>query len=642
MTLFSLAKKNIKGNFNHYFVYFVTLVFSMVIYYTFAALQHSENIQESIELSDTMRFMFGVSSVILILFVAVFVLYSNSFFTRKRKKEVGLYAILGLRKKTIAKMLFYENLMMGIIALVIGIILGTLLSKLFAMILVKLMGSTTEVDFGISAMAIIQTVIVFMVIILFTSVQGYRLIYRFKLIELFHAEKKGEPIPKVSPISAVIGVVLLVGSYWLILRPLPDDWTTEYLLRNDGVAFLALVIGTHLFFRSVTVYLLKLSQRNKSRYYRGTKLIETSQLLYRIRGNARTFTVIALLSAATISFFGATYGGYYSNEKSAKEAVPFSYSFLSRGPEFDSQVKNVIEADDEHPIKAQLEIPVLQVEGTLSFPLDYDINPVKLISESTFNQAAKALNRDETVSLTGDEAAVIQPRFTEYTEATFQGESVTLLLDRGSRQLQLDHMVEGNVLPFDYPDFYVVVSHDVFAEIERQEAPLTYNVYEVENETTAQATSEKVNKLVGNDFQVSSSFYTEYKKGKEGNALTLFIYGFLGLVFLAATGSIIYFKQLTEANEATGHYEILRKIGVSKKDIRRSVKKQSLFVFGLPLTVGVMHSSVILYFTSNFISDLIGVNLTVPILTAIAVFIIIYTIYYALTVNTYHRIVSGN
>src|SRR5690606_24307193 len=225
-----------------------TLVFSMVIYYTFTSLQYSEKIQESIELSDTMSFMFGVSSIILILFVAIFILYSNSFFTRKRKKEVGLYAILGLRKKTIAKMLFYENLMMGIIALVLGIILGTLLSKLFAMILIKLMGATAEVDFGISILAITQTIIVFMVIILFTSVQAYRLIYRFKLIELFHAEKKGEQIPKISLIPTMIGMVLLVSSYWLIIKPFPDEFTTNYLLRNYGIAFIALIIGTQLFF----------------------------------------------------------------------------------------------------------------------------------------------------------------------------------------------------------------------------------------------------------------------------------------------------------------------------------------------------------------------------------------------------------
>ena len=640
MTLFSLAKKNIKGNFNNYLVYFVTLVFSMVIYYTFASLQYSKKIQESIELSDTMSFMFQVSSIVLILFVAIFILYSNSFFTRKRKKEVGLYSILGLRKKTIAKMLFYENLIMGIIALVIGIILGTLLSKLFSMILIKLMGSTAGVDFSVSALAIIQTSIVFMVIILFTSVQGYRLIYRFKLIELFHAEKKGEQIPKVAPISAVAGVLLLAGGYWLILRPLPNEFDMEYLIKNYGVAFVALVIGTHLFFRSVTVYLLKLSQKNKSRYYKGTKIIEITQLLYRIKGNARTFTIISLLSAATISFLGATYSGYYSNEKNSKEVVPFSYTFLSKGQEFDSQVEGIIEADHDNPIKAHLEIPVIKVKGELSFQLDYDINPVQLISASTFNEASKAQKRDEMVSLSENQAAVIQPRFTEYTDSVFKGKNITLQLTHGKQKLTFVNMVEGNVLPFDYPDFYVVVSDKMFAELARQKKPLTYKVYEVENEKTAQATSEKVNKLVEDNFQVSSSFYTEYKKGKEGNALTLFIYGFLGLVFLASTGSIVYFKQLTEANEAKGNYEILRKIGVSKKDIRKLINKQSLFVFGLPLTMGILHSCVILYFTSNFISDLIGINLTVPILTSIAVFVIIYTVYYILTVNTYNRIVN--
>lgn len=640
MTLFRLAKKNVKGNFNNYFIYFVTLVFSMVIYYTFSSLQYSEGIQKSIELSDTMRFMFQVSSIVLILFVAIFILYSNSFFTRRRKKEIGLYAILGLRKKTIAKMLFYENLMMGVIALIIGVILGTLLAKLFTMILIKLMGSTAVVDFGISAMAILQTIIVFKIIILFTSIQGYRLIYRFKLIELFNAEKKGEHIPKTSLISAIIGVILLVGSYWMIVRPFPDELHMEYLMKNYGVAFVFLVIGTHLFFRSVTVYLLKLSQRNKSRYYSGTKLIETTRLLFRLRENARVFTVIALLSAITISCIGATYSGYSSNEISTKEIVPFSYSHLSKSPEFDLQVEKIIEADDQHPIKAQLEIPVIQVTGILSFQLDYEINPVKLISEHTFNQSTKALERDETVALSGNQAAVIQPRFTEYSNSIFDGKNITLQLPQERHKLPFVHILESNVLPFDYPDFFLVVSNELFAEIARKEKPITYKVYEVENEKTAEDTSKRVDKLVGTDFQASSSFYTEYKKGKEGNALTLFIFGFLGLVFLGATGSIIYFKQLTEANEAQGDYEILRKMGVNKKDIRQSIQKQLLFVFGLPLTVGILHSCVTLYFTSNFISTLIGINLFVPILTAIAFFMIIYAIYYILTVQTYNRIVN--
>lgn len=548
--------------------------------------------------------------------------------------------MLGLPKKTIGKMLFYENLIMGLIALVIGIVLGTLLSKLFSMILVKLMGSTVTIDFGISVLAIIQTVIVFMIIILLTSIQGYRLIYRFKLIELFHAEKKGEKIPKTSFVSAIIGVILLIVSYWLILRPFPDEFKEEYLLKNYGIALVALVIGTHLFFGSVTIYLLKLSQRNKSRYYKGTTIIQTSQLLYRIKGNARTFTMIALLSAATISFFGATYSGYYGNEKNSKEVVPFSYNHLSKDQAIDSQVKSIIEDDKSHQVIEQLDIPVIETKGELSFQLDYEINPVKLISASTLNQVAEALNRDETVTLSGNQAAVIKPRFTKYTSSDFNGENVTLQSSQGSRKLSFVTMLKGSVLPFDYPDFYVVVNDETFAEIRKQKAPLTYKVYEVENEKTTKATTEKLNKLVEGDFQVHSSFYTEYKEGKEGNALYLFIFGFLGLVFLAATGSIIYFKQLTEANESKVNYEILRKIGVSKKEIRQSVNKQTIFVFGLPLIVGILHSSVLLNFITNFVSDLIGTSIMIPIITAMGAFVIIYTGYYVLTVNTYNNIVN--
>lgn len=613
----------------------------MVIYYTFVSLQYNEKIQDSIALSDTMSFLFLASSFLLILFVAIFILYSNTFFTRKRKKEIGLYSILGLRKKTIARMLFYENLIMGLLALFIGIIIGTLLSKLFAMMLIRLMGSTAAIDFDISILAIIQTIVVFLIIILMTSIQGYRLIYRYKLIELFQADKQGEIAPKTSLPLAIIGVVLLAVGYWLIVRPFPDELDGAYLVKNFGTALVAIVIGTLLFFQSVMVYLLKLTKKNKSRYYRGTKLIETSQILYRIRGNARTFTIIALLSAATISFFGATYSGYYGNEKNAEVMVPFSYSHLSKGESFDDEVLKIIEADENHPIIAKLKIPVIESNGKLSFPLDYEINPIKIIPEKALNKALIGLNRDEEgVSLSGNQVAVIKPRLTEYSEADIIGGDINVELPASHSKLTITTLLEGSILPFDYPDFFIVVSDEMFTEFAKVKDTLIYNVYEVADEIHAEETAEEVNALIDRDFQVNSSFYIEYKEGKEGNAITLFIFGFLGLVFLAATGSIIYFKQLTEATESKGNYEILRKIGVSKKDIRKSIKKQTFIVFGLPLLVGIIHSSVLLIFISNFISSLIGASIMIPILTAMAAFVVIYAGYYVMTVNTYDKIVN--
>ncbi len=608
----------------------------MVIYYTFVSLQYSDDIQSSILLSDTMNFMFLAASVVLIIFVAVFILYSNTFFTRQRKREVGLYSMLGLRKKTIGKMLFYENLIMGIIALVIGIGLGTIISSLFSYILIHLMGSTVEIGFGFSLKAIIQTALVFMVIILFTSVQGYRLVYRFKLIELFNAEKKGEEVPKVSPLSIAIGLIFLIASYLLILRPFPDELTIEYIQLNYGIALVLLIIGSQLFFRSVTVFLLKLAQRNKARYYRGTNLIETAQHLHRIKGNARTFTMIALSSAFTISLFGATYGGYYGNEKQAIEDAAFSYSHLSRDEAFDGQIENMILNDKSHPVLAQLDLSVIEVKGKLSFEFDYLTDPIKLIPISSFNEASLALDRKIKLSLSGNEAAVIKPRATEFTDSTFKAQKLALQ----NQELIFTEMVEGSLLPFDYPDFFVVVSDDVFQEVSEQVAPLTYKLYEVEDEKRTEETGLKIDELTRDDFQASASFYVEYKEGKEGNALNLFILGFLGLVFLTATGSILYFKQLTEANEVKPNYEILRKIGVGKKQIRKTISKQMLFVFGLPLIVGILHGSAILHFVSNFMSNLIGANMFVPMFTAMAAFVFIYVVYYVMTVNTYNQIVN--
>ena len=639
MTLFDLAKKNIQGNFSNYLVYFLSMVFSIIIYFTFVSLQYNEKIQQSILLSNTMNFLFMASSLLLLLFVAVFILYSNSFFTRNRKREVGLYSLLGLKKKTIGKMLFYENFLMGMLALVVGIIFGTLLSKLFTMILVKLMGSSAEIEFGISIEAVGQTILVFLIIIIITSIQGYRLIYRFKLVELFHAAKKGELTPKVSIGSTVLGLLLLVVSYWLILRSFPEELTEGYIFANYGIALVSMVIGTHLFFSSVVISLLKLYKRNKARYYKGTNLIGTSQLLHRIQGNARTFTMIALLSAVTISLFGAAYSGYYGNEKNSFEMVPFSYSHQSKGGELDDQIESLIQADKEHPITAKVELPIVEVEGQLTFTFSYEATAMKLLPEKAYNEVVKALQTGEVVSLSEDEAIAIKPRLTEYNSSLFKGEQ--LHLSDEMHELTFVDMLEGSVLPFDYPDFYIIVSDEFFTEIANDIKPKLYKVYEVEGEKSTAVTSEKINQLVGKeDFQVYPSFYTEYKEGKEGNALTLFIFGFLGLVFLAATGSIIYFKQLTEANETKTSYEILRKIGVNKRAVRNTIHMQTLFIFGLPLTVGIVHSSVILNFISNFISDLIGANVIVPIVTAMAAFIVIYIGYYILTVHTYNKIAN--
>jgi putative ABC transport system permease protein len=622
------------------------MICSVIIYFTFVSMQYSSDIQANMLGSMVISSIFRQASIILIIFVALFIWYSNSFFTKKRKKEVGLYSLLGMRKSTIGKMLFYENLIMGVLALATGIVLGTLLSKLFLMILLKLLGSAVNVSFSLSVGAMLNTVIVFAVILLFTSIQGYRLIYRFQLIELFRAEKEGEQLPQASWLAAWAGVICIGLSYWISTLPFT---TTEEILRNLGILLGGIIVGTFLLFRSGTIYLLKISRRNKLRYYRGMNMIGTSQLMYRMKGNARLLAMISLLSAFTLSAICIAYSMYYSIGKTAAKHSPFSYMHISQGEAFDRQVEAVIARDQEHPVTVQLDIPVIKSSGQFSDPsmlppryLEADSKPIKLISASTFNRIQQSLTRDFTVQLSGNQAMPIKPLYTKFTFADFAHKTLTLQMPQKNSLLEFNGMIEERVLNWKFPDFYFVISDALFADLAQITQPTLYKAYKVKDEKTSGDVSAKLLELSpDSESDQMYVFYREYRKGMEESGLNMFIFGFLGLVLLAATGSMIYFKQLTEAQSDKGRYEILHQIGLSRKQIRASIAKQSLFVFALPLIVGIVHSAFIIKAFSSVMGSLIGINLFVPITISIVVYAGIYFIYYVLTVHTFNKIANS-
>lgn len=591
-----------------------------------------------IESSNSLLNIFIGASVILILFVAIFIFYSNSFFTKKRKKEVGLFSLLGMRKKNIGKMLFYENMLMSVVAVMIGIVLGTFLSKLFTMLLLRMLDSAVEVGFGISPEAIINTSIVFSIITLCTSFNAYRLIYRFKLIELFQAEKEGEQAPKASLAPALLAILLIGFSYWLGFKSPSSKWEMMMIL---GSYLASIVLGTYLLFRFLTIYILRFAQKRKSSYYRGINIIGISQLLYRIKGNARSLTIIALLSAITISAISVGYSFYYTNEVQAKKEVPFSYSYFSPDKEIGNQIDKIIVSDSLHPVIGQIEIPVLNVEGEVTNPLLQDYlkeGPVKLVSETTYNKALEILNQDGIVHLSGNEAVGIQPLLTEYSSADYEGHTVTLKTPESEEKIRFSTMAEDRIMPWSYPDFGIVISDKLFSDLTKQLTPVSIASYKVEDEKTTKETSDELQKFAEGKNQLST-YYETYRGGLESASLNLFVLGFLSLVFLAATGSIIYFKQLTEAHEDKGRYEILHKIGVSKKEVSATIRMQTLFVFGLPLIIGMVHGAVILKMCSNIYSALIGTNLTVPIAISLSGYIVIYLFYYLLTINSVKKIV---
>lgn len=641
MTLFNIAAKNIRRNFYRYFIYFTSMIFSIVIYFTFVSLQYNKQVLEATKDSLKLAVAFKGASIILMIFVGIFIWFSNAFFTRKRKKEVALYSLLGVKKRAIAKMLFYENFVMGILALAIGIFIGTLLSKLFVMLLVKLMGFSMAVAFSFELKAVLNTIFVFAIIILVTSFQGYRLIYRFKLIELFQAEKKSEPVPKASLIVGILGIVFMGFSYWLALHP-------TIIFRNLVVfamtILLGAIVGTYLVFHTLTVVVLKRSRNNKHRHYKGINMIGTSQLLYRIRGNARTLTIIAILSAVTLCSIGTSYSLYYSSKENAEHQEPFSYTYLSQGKALDEKVKATISKYDQHHIIGDLQIRYVKVQGNLEtfdmLPTEFlaDDDQFTLISESQFNKLVALTEIRQQIHLENKhDVLVMDGGYIDLLSGDYTGKKAAFKTTANQiEEIQVIDFEKKYPFSSQFAHFTVVISDSLYDQLAATESETTLTAWKVQNEEQAEKLTKELTNIIPEEAQLSS-FYVTYKSYLKPSGLLIFLGGFLGLVFLLATGSIIYFKQLTEATDDKDRYLILRKIGVSKKEIKHSIAKQMLFVFAMPLIIGILHSAVAL----TALSSLLSQDITIPVVISMGIYSLIYLGYYFLTVNAYNKIVNS-
>ncbi|OOR55965.1 permease [Bacillus mycoides] len=453
MNLFNIVQRNIRRNFKEYILYFVSLASSMLIYFIFASLRYSTQIKKEMVNNVMINSVLQSSKVILIIFIAIFIIYSTNFFIWKRKKEVGLYSLLGITKKQIGTMLFCETMIMGGVALVVGILIGSMSFKLFLELLMSLMKLTVPIHFELSIKAIIDTFIVFLSILLYTAWKNSRIIYKFPLIEMFQANHQGERMPKGSVPRAYIGLILMGLGYILagffrevvniVRNPIdPMNPIINPIMIPVFILFLV-VFGTYFLFTSYTVIVLKKIRSKREIFYSGINIINISQLLYRVKGNAKLLAIIAILSATALTAISTVAAGYY-------------------------------------------------------------------VGQSETNG--------------------------------------------------------------DFMQLYGVA---------------------------------------------------------------LFIGSFLGVIFVLATGSIIYYKQLSEAYANQRYYETLRKIGVTKKEVRKSISKQVSFSFISPLIVGLVHS----LFAIPIINNMPIYNIIIPILISSGAYCIIYVGYYVLTIYSYFKIV---
>ncbi|HHK5534428.1 TPA: FtsX-like permease family protein [Bacillus mobilis] len=639
MSLYSIALRNIKRNFKDYFIYFASMIFSIVIYFTFKSLQYNSQVGEA---GDRVSNGFQLASVMLIIFVAIFIIYSNGFFTRKRKKEIGLYSLLGIRKKEIGKMLFYENMLMGLLSLVIGIVIGSLLSKSFLQLLVSMMELGVNVHFEVPIGAVIDTAVIFCFIILYTSFKGYHVIYRFKLIELFRADNEGEKMPKGSKLVAIISVLLIGIGYTLSITGLKHANNDNFMPLALSI-LLATVLGTYLFFMFFTVFVLKRVRNKKSKFYNGMQIVTTSQLLYRIKGNAKSLATIAVLSAVTLTAVGTSVTTYYNAYMQAKKYMPISYSYEKKDAHVDRKVEEILKEESaKNEVIHQYELETVKVIGEFGDDVSnkdtLKSRTTELMAQSSFNKIAKYLN-EETVDLKKAEAYAFDVMHGEGNRDTgvYKGRKGIFPIGEVT-PVQIKEVKARNIT--NLYELVVVVPDEVYEQAKKTVGFHTVKNIDVKDERNSKVLTEKLKQVIPEEDaegqEQFSDFYTIFRDGIEMSGLIMFSGIFLGLVFLLATGSIIYFKQLTEAYADRERYIVLRKLGVTKKEMKKAIAKQMRFIFFIPLVVGILHS----LFALKGLSTVLPYEIAVPLLISIGVYSVIYIGYYFLTVRSYFRIVS--
>lgn len=650
MSLFDIAIKNIKRNFQNYFLYFVSMTFSIMIYYTFVSIQYNKQVIDLTKASLKADAAFRAGSIVIAVFAAMFIWYSNAFFTKKRKKEVALYCMLGVKRKQVSRMLFYENIVMGAAALLCGITIGSMFSTLFTMILVKLMSFEVNIKFSISILAIRNTIIVFMILFIIAALHSYTLIYRFKLIELFKAESTGQKKPKASVVLSLLAVAFIGIGYYLALN---FKFTANLFIDLLEILIIT-VLGTYLLFTSLMVFAVKLGKVNKKSYYRGINMIGTSHLQHRIKSNGRSLATIAVLSATTITAMGTAACLYYDNITAINNANPFSYVYESKSKSVDTKVDALVKASTSNKLKASIDIKLVSLHDKAPNLSKMNSNSGKygeyadmIISHTEANKVLKQRGLSQDINIKEDETYVFLNDYYEKIMESPEGKNLYLTIDGQEKAFKINGFYKTQLINYSLGNSgqaIYVVSDQVYNRIRTKDNESTKRLIDVENQSHSKALTENITKVLRdsglyNEVDLGiSSYYSYYTKFMAVYGMLVFLAFFLGFVFLICTGSIIFFKQLSEANEDKDRYTILKKIGVKNSEMRGSIAKQILVVFMLPLCLGVLHSIVAL----KILQPILHSNMLYPELLTVGIYTVIYFIYYIATVDSYQKTVTAS
>lgn len=653
-----LAGQNIHRNKQFYLPFLLTCIATTALFYILCFLTFNQGMNVMYG-GSILQSLLGLGCVIIGLFSAVFLFYTNSFLMKRRQKELGLYSILGMGKGNITGVLFFETLFVFLISLLLGLALGILFSKLMLLLLCKLVGFGVPFGFEISQKGLIYSGALFSGIFLLILLSNLVRIRLSKPIELLRGGNVGEREPRTRWLLAILGLLSLGGGYWLAI-------TTEDPIQAMALFFVAVllvIIGTYLLFTASSIAILKRLKSRPGYYYKTRNFIPVSGMIYRMKQNAVGLSNICILATMVLVMVSGTVCLYLGTEDALFARYPTEITVSVQNPTGNARerlTQSIEQAVTDSGLMMENVQDYLSLglhctrEGDdfgVAIPSGSETVYTIFLSASEYGDLA-----GEPISLAPNEALGLVNRQTLGERFTFLNSEYKIV-----REIQ-DFPVIRQVNPAATNFCLFVVPDEAFSKIltdmgNTEQFPMWYLGFDLDGTPKQKLTCRDAIdaalavtlNLEGEDSLDGYNFArTESREEDRADIYTinggfLFLGLFLGLVFLIATVLIIYYKQLSEGYEDKGRFEIMQKVGLSRPEIKKAIHSQILIVFFLPLVMAVIHIA----FAFKIITKLLLLlNLTNIALFAyctigtIAVFALIYGLVYLLTARVYYRLVS--
>lgn len=638
--------KNIK----HYYLYFFALIFSVTLYFSFQTLQYNPSVLDATTKSGTATTGFNAATYMLYAIVLIFVLYANHLFIRRRSKEIGLYQLIGMTKGLVIRLIALENIILFVGAVGIGMLTGLLSSRLFAMILLKVLKFEAVVKMSFSKEAVVSTAIMFGILLFIIVVQMAFMVRSTTLLSLFTASKQADEKVKrfnvVQMTIGAIGLALIIYGYYKSSILFEED--PMHLFRNMVIILATTIGGTFLVFRFSVSFVLNIFRLRKKGHLRLPDVLALTPIMHRMKSNSKSLTLITVLTAVSLAITTLSYISYYSASDSAQKEVPADYiSVNGREEQFLQQLdtKGIGYTTE----KIELVIGEIEAQAFLSEDLAHlmedERGEVIMIPFSDYKRFYPNLtlaNNEVVVTSYNSFMSKFMPIKTgQHTMLYKEQEEIPIVVKAVHEDAVLSWRLTGN-------GPVLVVSDDLFTAFKQSAVPekMGQTVFTqtgiMLEDYKQQADVEKLYKTTAANVldEEEGSKIASRKAAEESNlklyGTTIFTTAFLGLAFLLATGSILYFKQMSEADEESASYTVLRKIGFSEQEILRGVIYKQVFSFGVPLIIGLLHS----YFAVKSGWFLFGSELVMPLIVTMSLYIMMYILFAALTINYYKKIIK--